>query len=236
MRQNEKAKDKKNIKKIWKEWRLTIFFIVFVIIPVKSSLADWNWVPTGSMNPTILEGDLIFVNKMAYDLRLPLTLHSLVKFSDPKRGDIVVCFSPEDDTRLVKRVIALPGDTIELRNNALFLNSLQLTYSQINSEQPAYISSKQREGYILAQEYIDGVEHAIKITPSVRAMRNFASITIPKDSYFVMGDNRDNSRDSRYFGFVQRKLIVGKAKGIIVSFDIKDKYQPRLKRFFTKLN
>lgn len=67
-------------------------------------------------------------------------------------------------------------------------------------------------------------------------MRNFASITIPKDSYFVMGDNRDNSRDSRYFGFVQRKLIVGKAKGIIVSFDIKDKHQPRLKRFFTKLN
>lgn len=140
----KKLKTKKNIKKIWKEWRLTIFFIVFVIIPVKSSLADWNWVPTGSMNPTILEGDLIFVNKMAYDLRLPLTLHSLAKFSDPKRGDIVVCFSPEDDTRLVKRVIALPGDTIELRNNTLFLNSLQLTYSQINSEQPAYISSKQR--------------------------------------------------------------------------------------------
>ena len=93
------------IYKLWKEWRVTIFFIVFVIIPAKSSLADWNWVPTGSMNPTILEGDLIYVNKIAYDLRFPLTLHRLAKWSNPQIGDIVVCFSPHDGARLVKRVI-----------------------------------------------------------------------------------------------------------------------------------
>lgn len=90
----KKHKMTKLIYRVWKEWRLTIFFIVFVVIPAKSSVADWNWVPTGSMNPTILEGDLLFVNKLAYGLRLPLTLYRLTKWSDPQRADIVICFSP----------------------------------------------------------------------------------------------------------------------------------------------
>ena len=81
------------IRRLWKEWRMAIFFLVFIVLPVKSSLADWNWVPTGSMNPTILEGDLIYVDKIAYDLRFPLTFYRLAKWSDPKRGDIVICFA-----------------------------------------------------------------------------------------------------------------------------------------------
>jgi signal peptidase I len=97
------------IYRIWKEWWKTAAIIVFVIIPLKSSIADWNWVPSGSMNPTILEGDLIYVDKLAYDLRFPLTFNRLAEWSKPQRGDIVVCFSPDDGTRLVKRVIGLPG-------------------------------------------------------------------------------------------------------------------------------
>ena len=81
-----KQKIIKYISRCWKEWRLTILFIIFVVIPVKSSLADWNWVPSSSMNPTILEGDLIYINKVAYDLRFPLTLHRIAKWSDPERG------------------------------------------------------------------------------------------------------------------------------------------------------
>ena len=100
---------KKFISMTWKQWRGLIFFVIFVVIPVKSSLADWNWVPTGSMNPTILEGDLIYVDKLAYDLRFPLTFYRLAEWSTPETGDIVVCFSPEDQTRLVKRIIAVPG-------------------------------------------------------------------------------------------------------------------------------
>ena len=119
------------INRIWKEWRITIFLIVFVIIPAKSSLADWNWVPTGSMNPTILEGDLVYVNKTAYDLRFPLTFYRLSKWSDHKRGDIVICFSPEDGTRLIKRVIGKPGDAIEMKNNTLFINSRPAGYTEI---------------------------------------------------------------------------------------------------------
>jgi len=225
----------KHICRLWKEWRMTIFFLVFIVVPVKSSLADWNWVPTGSMNPTILEGDLIYVDKIAYDLRFPLTFYRLAKWSDPQRGDIVVCFSPDDETRLVKRVIGRPGDTIELRNNTLFLNGEPAGYTKIDSKYTEHLSGKLKEKCILAMEDLDGLAHAVMSTPLIAAVRNFGPVTVPQDSYFVMGDNRDNSRDSRYFGFVERKSIVGKAKGIISSFDITDKYQPRFKRFFASL-
>ena len=231
-----KKKDIKNyLKKLWKEWRVFIFLVVFVVIPFKSSLADWNWVPTGSMNPTILEGDLIFVNKIAYDLRIPLTLHRIAKWSDPQRGDIVVCFSPEDGIRLVKRVIAVPGDTISMRNDVLYINGQQLDYSRIDQKYTEYLPDKLKKASVLAMEDLTGHSHAVMLFPQAPAMRNFEPITIPEDSYFVMGDNRDNSRDSRVFGFVDRKLIVGQAKGVIGSINIKDKYQPRLKRFFEAL-
>jgi signal peptidase I len=226
---------KKYLRRLWKEWRIPLFFIVFVVIPVKSSLADWNWVPTGSMNPTILEGDLIYVDKIAYDLRIPLTMHRLAKWSDPKRGDIVICFSPEDGVRLVKRVIGLPGDTIEMKNNTLFLNGEPVGYTEIGRSDTELLSGKRRVKCDLLIEDLDGVAHTVMSTPSIQAMRSFGPVTVPQGSYFVMGDNRDSSRDSRYFGFVDRESIVGKAKGVIGSFDITDKYQPRFKRFFESL-
>lgn len=226
---------KKYVFGLWKEWRVPIFFIIFVVIPIKSSLADWNWVPTGSMNPTILEGDLIFVDKAAYDLRIPLTLHRLAKWSDPKRGDIVICFSPEDGIRLVKRVVGLPGDTIQMRNNTLFLNGEPVVYTRIGLSYREIPSSNRPVRCVLATEDLDGITHAVMSIPSIRAMRSFGPVTVPRGSYFVMGDNRDSSRDSRYFGFVDRESIVGKAMGVIGSFDITDKYQPRFGRFFESL-
>jgi signal peptidase I len=231
-----KQKIVKFLSRLWKEWRATIFFIIFVVIPVKSSLADWNWVPTGSMIPTILEGDLVYVNKLAYDLRFPLTLYRITKWSDPRRGDIVILFSPEDQTRLVKRIMAVPGDQIEMRNNVIFLNDQPLTYTEINSKYAEHLASKFKHRSILATENLDGTSHAVMSIPSVQAIRDFGPIIVPQDNYFVMGDNRDSSRDSRYFGFVNRKAIIGKATGIIVSFDITDKYQPRLRRFFASMD
>jgi signal peptidase I len=230
-----KRKAAEFVHRVWKEWRRTIFFIVFVLIPVKSSLADWNWVPSGSMKPTILEGDLVYVDKTAYDLRFPLTLHRLAKWSDPQRGDIVICFSPDDGTRLVKRVIAGPGDRIEMKNNSLFLNGRRLSYTKIDSKYTEYLSGELKNRSILAMEDLGGATHAVMSTPAIRAMRNFGPITIPQGHYFVMGDNRDSSKDSRSFGLVERKVIIGKAEGVIVSFDITDKFQPRLKRFFGSL-
>ncbi|MHC4539101.1 MAG: signal peptidase I [Planctomycetota bacterium] len=236
---SEEAMNAKKIKqfvcKSWKECRATLLFIVLVAIPVKSSLADWNWVPTGSMNPTILEGDLIYVDKIAYDLRVPLTLHRLMKWSDPERGDIVIFFSPDDGTRLVKRVIGLPGETVEMKDNVLFINGEPVPYTTADPVYGEYLSGDLRENSILATEDLDGSAHAVMSVPSIRAMRSFGPVTVLEGSYFVMGDNRDNSRDSRFFGFVDREQVVGKAKGVIGSFNITDKFQPRLKRFFASL-
>ena len=223
------------VRRIWKDWWKTAAVIVFVIIPLKSSIADWNWVPSGSMNPTILEGDLIYVDKLAYDLRVPLTFSRLAEWSQPRRGDIVVCFSPDDQTRLVKRVIALPGDTIELKSNVLFINGEALSYTRADTKCDEQLDPEIKKRAVFATEDLDGCQHIVMGIPSIRAMRNFGPVTVPQGDYFVMGDSRDNSRDSRYFGFVERKAIVGKAKAVIVSFDMTDKYQPRLERFFNSL-
>jgi len=231
-----KKKAKKWLAGFWKEWRVTIFIIVFVIIPIKSSLADWNWVPTGSMNPTILEGDLIFINKAAYGLRVPLTMWRLAKWGNPKRGEIVVCFSPEEDrTRLVKRVIGLPGDEISMSGGRLYINGEAIEYGHIDPDFKESLPSRFQDKYLFAVEQLGEHSHPVAGYPLVKAVRDLPSFTIPDGKYFLMGDNRDLSRDSRVFGFVDRNLIVGHAKGIIVSFDKADKYQPIFRRFFSSL-
>src|SRR5258706_9616845 len=108
-------------KKVFYEARVFILMLL-VVSSLRSALADWNDVPTGSMKPTIQEGDRVVVNKLAYDLKVPFTTIDIVKWGDPKRGDIVVLFSPVDGVRLVKRVVAVPGDKVEMKENQLFVN------------------------------------------------------------------------------------------------------------------
>src|ERR1044072_7253680 len=110
------------VRHYWQKEIRPLLIVAVLLFAVRSSLADWNDVPTGSMKPTILEGDRIFVNKLAYDLKVPFTTWHLAKWSNPQRGDIVVFYSPHDGTRLVKRVMGLPGDTIEMRNDRFILN------------------------------------------------------------------------------------------------------------------
>src|SRR6266481_3194683 len=116
---------------LWVKEVRPLLVLALVLFAICSSLADWNDVPTGSMKPTILEGDRVYVNKLAYDLKVPFTTWHLAEWSNPKRGDIVVFYSPYDGQRLVKRVIGLPGDTLELRNNVLVLNGAPLQYKPI---------------------------------------------------------------------------------------------------------
>jgi signal peptidase I len=221
---------------LWREWRAVVFFVIFVVVPVKSSLADWNWVPTGSMNPTIVEGDLIYVNKLAYGLRIPLTLHRLASWSEPQRGDIVVCLSPEDGTRLVKRVVATPGDTVQMYQDVLLLNGQSLVYSATDEDYLVHLPGAEVATGVLSLEELDRVVHPIIRVPGLGARRSFGPLTVPEGSYFVMGDNRDLSRDSRYFGLVPRQSILGRVRAVILSFDITDKYQPRLTRFLSSLH
>jgi signal peptidase I len=219
---------------LWREWVRPAALIAVIVFPLKSAVADWNWVPTGSMKPTILEGDLIFVNKLAYDLKVPFTLSRLAKWDNPKRSDIIVFFSPHDGTRLVKRVIAAPGDTIEMRNNVLLLNGEKMQYDlpMINGFAHEIYEDRQP---VVAKEHGADRPHWVMSLPSRPALRSFPAITVPEGKYFVMGDSRDNSFDSRYFGFVDRKQIVGKANRVILSFDKNHRYIPRFSRFLSGL-
>ena len=195
----------------------------------RTAIADWNPVPTGSMRPTILEGDVVLVNRLAYDLKLPLTNISLAHLGDPQRGDIVTFSSPKDGARLIKRLVALPGDTVELRNNQLFINAEAAVYSDITDvHEPAGFG-----GFvdaIRATEDYAGSRRSVQFLPMIDSKSNFGPVVVPADQFFMMGDNRDNSEDSRYIGFVPRNLLIGRAGHIVVSADIKHNWQPRFDR------
>ncbi len=231
----DRDKIRKFVRKQWREWRLTFLLVVLVVLPVKSSLADFNWVPSGSMKPTILEGDFVFVNKAAYDLRIPLTLRRVATWADPQRGDIVICFSPDEGTRLIKRVVGLPGDTLEMRHNRLFINGRFAQQSEMEDQEVRELAALFEGDRVFAREQLGSVNHTITGNPAVNALGSFGPIQVPEHQYFVMGDNRDNSRDSRVFGFVDRRAIVGKAVGLAGSFKINDRFQPRMDRFFQEL-
>src|SRR6266446_6543810 len=139
-------------RKWWREEIRPLLILLFIGFSIRSSLADWNDVPTGSMKPTILEGDRIFINKLAYDLKVPFTTWHIAEWSNPQRGDIVVFFSPKDGTRLVKRVIGLPGDTIELRNDQLFINDQPVDYATLESAVSRQLADPERAHGIFATE------------------------------------------------------------------------------------
>lgn len=225
---------------LWREWVRPLTLPVLLITAAKSALADINYVPSGSMKPTILEGDVVFVNKLAYDLKVPFTTQRIARWDDPSRGDIVVCFEPGAGTRLVKRVIGAPGDTVELRNDVLYLNGARQRYSPLSEAYSGVrdLEPAERAASLFAREYPakeDQPAHSIMVIPARPALRNFGPVTVPAGQYFMMGDNRDNSRDSRYFGYVPRSEIVGRAKGVFVSSDLAHWLRPRFDRFFSTL-
>ena len=219
----------------WRKEIRPLLILALILFSIRSSLADWNDVPSGSMRPTILEGDRIFVNKLAYDFKVPFTTWHIAEWGNPERGDIVVFFSPHDGTRLVKRVIGLPGDTIELRNNQLVLNGTPVAYQPIAEELLRYIPIAEREGRIFASEKLPGQTHAVGGYPVAPAPRTFAPLVVPQGEYFMMGDNRDDSFDSRFYGPVKRGKIVGRATAVVLSFDKSNYWLPRGKRSFTSL-
>jgi signal peptidase I len=218
----------------WREWVRPFALFFLVMAPLRSAVVDWNWVPSGSMKPTIMVGDMVFVNKLAYDLKIPFTTTHLSTWANPARGDVAVLFSPKDGTRLVKRVIGLPGDTIELRSEILYVNGVRQDYS-VRDRTPFMKEFAEDRSTILAVEHLGGRDHLIAVFPDRAALRTFGPYVLPKDKYFMMGDSRDNSTDSRFFGPVDRQAIVGKATTVIVSFDASHYLLPRVSRFFLSL-
>jgi signal peptidase I len=217
-------------KKVLNEIRIFLLMIL-IVSSLRSALADWNDVPTGSMKPTIQEGDRVVVNKLAYDLKVPFTTIGIFKWGDPKRGDIVVLFSPVDGIRLVKRVVAVPGDQVEMRDNQLYVNGKLAKQSPI-----AIVSSDDYGSAYVLDENLDGHNHKMMVTPDIPAVRSFGPVVVPDGNYFVLGDNRDNSNDSRFIGFIERRRIVGEAVAVAFSLDRSNFFRPRFDRFFEGLD
>jgi len=220
----------------WRKEIRPLLILALVMFSIRSSLADWNDVPTGSMKPTIIEGDRVFVNKLAYDLKVPFTTWHIAEWGNPRRGDIAVFYSPHDGKRLVKRVIGLPSDTIELRSEKLFLNGEPVDYAPLDETISAQVGEAERNTSIFATEKLPSRPHAVMVTPSLPAPRSFGPVTVPEGEYFMIGDNRDNSFDSRFWGGVPRKQILGRATTVVISLDRGDWWKPRWNRSFTSLD
>jgi len=163
-------------------------------------------------------------------VKVPLTDIVLVRTGEPRRGDIVTFSSPRDGTRLIKRIIALPGDTVSMRDKRLTINGEALHYSG-----PTIRLEQTEDGRMTVaeehQENLDGRSHDMQWLPQRSSMPDFGPVIVPPDQYLMLGDNRDNSADSRYFGFVPRERLIGRAAGILVSADILGSWLPRFDRF-----
>lgn len=205
-------------------------FFVFGMILVRSAVADWYGVPSGSMYPTLMIGDRIVTNRLAYDVKLPFTDIILKHLADPKRGDIVTFTSPEDGNRLVKRLVALPGDVVEMRGEQLIINGVQAAYGQADSGAITRLSPDYAGPQLVLTEQILGSRRPIIVMPERKALRSFGPVTVPPGQYLMLGDNRDNSKDSRYIGFVSRELISGQVSRVAFSFDTGHYYLPRMDR------
>ncbi len=201
---------------------LPIFLVVLVL---RSFVVEPFRIPSGSMMPTLLVGDFILVNKFTYGIRLPVVRTKVLDNNEPARGDVVVFRYPENPKQdYIKRVVGLPGDKIRYFRKTVFINGEPQPMSAIGQYQ-AEGSGGRANGFIEATENLDGVEHQVLVNPFVpdfspgcNVLRN-GEFTVPDNHYFVMGDNRDDSNDSRCWGVVPEQNLVGKAFMIWMSWD-----------------
>ena len=211
------------------DYARSFFPIFLVVLVLRSFLVEPFRIPSGSMIPTLLVGDFILVNKFDYGIRLPLINKKIINLGVPNRGDVVVFRYPQDpSTPFIKRVVGIPGDKIEFHDRRLFINDAEVLSKHIST----YVglkSSAQNTGANLAEEDLLGYAHQILLTP--RSSNPSFSGVVPAGNYFVLGDNRDNSRDSRYWGYVPDENLVGRAFMIWMNWD----RGPELERIGSKI-
>jgi len=231
----------------WVEYAKSFFPVILVVFFIRSFLIEPFKIPSGSMIPTLQVGDFILVNKFTYGVRLPVINQKIVQLNDPQRGDVMVFRYPENPTLdYIKRVVGLPGDTVEYRNKVLTINGV--VQSQQADGEYNYVEAGLN--FVHTEKRIETLgdhKHALLVNPAMPTLRinavadfpgredcsydgdDMFRCTVPAGEYFMMGDNRDNSRDSRYWGFVPDNAIVGKAFFIWMNFS-------DLKRTGTSIN
>lgn len=207
------------------DYARSFFPIFLIVLLIRSFLVEPFRIPSGSMMPSLLVGDFILVNKFSYGLRLPVTDTKVLELGEPARGDVVVFRYPLDkSTDYIKRVVGLPGDHIAYQDKVLYINGEPMSYRKDGIYQGEG-SGARETGSILATENLQGLEHSILANP-MRGDFGFGcsvlaegGVTVPEGHYFMMGDNRDNSNDSRCWGFVPDGNLVGKAFAIWMNWD-----------------
>lgn len=199
---------------LW-EWAKSISVAILLFLVIRTFLVEAFKIPTGSMERTLLVGDFLLVNKAVYGAQVPFTGIRLPAFDNPERGDVVVFEYPLDRSKnYVKRVVGLPGDTLTMRNGELYVNREREDEEYVQHTQPG--ADYHDPQFDWQKEYLaPGVDRS-----TYHATRDdWGPIVVPDGKYFVMGDNRDNSQDSRYWGFVDAGLIKGRPLFIYYSFD-----------------
>lgn len=216
----------------WVEYSISFFPVILIVFLLRSFLVEPFKIPSGSMIPTLRVGDFILVNKFTYGIRIPVLNRKVIEIAAPQRGDVMVFRYPVDPSLdYIKRVVGLPGDRVEYRGKRLWINGRPVPLRQIDD----YLSRERMQYSRRYLETLDGVEHEIlveedapSLPPPAGAFTHTGNChynteglacTVPPGHYFVMGDNRDNSSDSRAWGFVPEGNIVGKAFFIWLNFN-----------------
>ena len=194
------------------EYAQSFFPVLLLVLVIRSFIFEPFRIPSGSMNPTLLQGDFIFVTKYSYGLRLPVVETKIIETGEPERGDVVVFRLPSDPSiNYIKRVVGLPGDQLEYRQHHLLINGnpIALDEGEVSPEFP---------GSLQFTETLGSREHEILVrNPDSTATDRM--YTVPEGNYFMMGDNRDNSQDSRYIGTIPESYLVGEAVRIWMHMD-----------------
>ncbi len=200
----------------WVEYAKSFFPVLLLVLILRSFVAEPFRIPSGSMHPTLVEGDFILVNKYTYGLRFPAFGYKLLAVGNPKRGDIIVF--KHGDMDLIKRVVGLPGEHIQYKDNMIYVNEQPVS----QSFEAALTDGDERGGrhaVHLLSETLGDTKHQLFVPATPYAAHYpYGDVVVPPQSYFVMGDNRGNSKDSRMWGFVKDEDIQGRAFGIWMSF------------------
>lgn len=219
----------------WVEYAKSFFPVILLVFCIRSFLFEPFKIPSGSMIPTLQVGDFILVNKFTYGLRLPILNQKIVALGDPQRGDVMVFHYPENPSvDYIKRVVGVSGDSVEYRDKHLYINGVE--QKQVAEGEYNYVESglnfvhTERRSEELGEHKHDVLVNPVMPNVHLSAIAHFKgrencdyaehrfTCRVPAGQYFMMGDNRDNSRDSRYWGFVPDQLIVGKAFYIWMNF------------------
>jgi len=198
------------------EYSKAFFPVILIVFVLRSFVVEPFRIPSGSMLPSLHIGDFILVNKFIYGVRLPVVDEKIISISSPDRGDVMVFRFPHDESiNYIKRVVGLPGDQIEYRDKQLYINGEAIEREP--AKEAKLVETGGRDSVTHYHETLDHIEHSI-LTDTDKPSTNM-SFSVPEDHYFVMGDNRDYSNDSRYWGFVPEENIIGKAFFIWFSWE-----------------